>query len=75
MTLFTLKDTPFFGNLITNDFNERLIKNETEIINTSNLSDTNLSINLYIRLIISLVCDNIISIQEFIRLVNQKQFD
>jgi hypothetical protein len=75
MILFTLKDTPFFGNLITNDFNELLIKNETQIINTSNLSDANLSINLYIRIIISLVCDNIISIQEFIRLVNQKQFD
>ena len=37
MTIYTLKDSPFFGNLTYNDFNEALIYNETKIITLSNL--------------------------------------
>lgn len=75
MVLFLLKDTPYFGNLTTNDFNEYLIKNETQIINNSNLYNSKLPINLYVRLIVTLLCNNVISIQEFLKIINQKNFD
>ncbi len=74
--LFTLKDVPYFGNFTTNDFNENLLNNETKIINTSNLSNNKLSINIYIRLLISLICNyGSASIQEYIKIIFLKQFD
>lgn len=75
MVLFILRDTPFFGNLTINDFNECLITDETEIINISNLCNTKLPTNLYIRLLVTLVCENIISIQEFLKIINQKNYN
>lgn len=75
MILFILKDTPFFGNLTNNDFNEYLISNETQIISVSNLYSTNLPTDLYIRLVITLICDNNISIQEFLKIINNKDFN
>ena len=73
--LYLLKDTPFFGNLSNNDFNESLISNETQLITTSNLCSYKLPINLYIRIIVSLICNNVISIQEYLKIINNKTFD
>jgi len=75
MILFILKDTPFFGNLTNNDFNEYLISDETQIINISNLYNTNLPTDLYIRLLITLICNSNISIQEYIKIINNKDFN
>ncbi len=69
-TVYSLRDTPFFGNFIPNDFNESIINNETNLITVANSSNIKLSINLYIRLYISLICKNKISIQEFLQITN-----
>jgi hypothetical protein len=73
--LYLLKNTPFFGNLSNNDFNESLISNETQLISVSNLCSYKLPINLYIRIIVSLVCNKIISIQEYLKIINNQSFD
>ena len=73
--IYSMKNTPFFGNYINNDFNENLISFETQLISISNLCSYKLPINLYIRLIVSLVCYNVISIQEYIKIINNKKFD
>lgn len=70
LIIFDLKDEPFFGNFIPNDFNEGIIENETRLITISNLSTLKLSTNLYIRLYVSLICNKIISIQDFLKIVN-----
>ncbi len=68
--IYSLKDTPFFGNFIPNDFNENIINNETNIITIANSSNIKLSINLYIRLYVALICKTKISIQEFLQITN-----
>jgi hypothetical protein len=73
--LYLLKDTPFFGNFSNNDFNESLISNETQLITISNLCSYQLPINLYIRIIVSLICKNVISIQEYLKIINNPSFN
>jgi len=73
--LYLLKNTPFFGNISNNDFNESLISYETKLINTCNLCSYTLPMNLYIRIIVSLVCNNLISIQEYLKIINNPSFN
>ena len=73
MDIFNLKNSIFFGNLDTNDFNETLINNESSLINSSNInSPFSVSSNTYIRLLVKLFCDNSYNstIQEFLKIVN-----
>jgi hypothetical protein len=73
-TLYTLKDTTYFGNLTSNDFNESLISNETTLISIVNLSNATLPINLYIRLLVSIICNKNNSIQEYIKIINSPNY-
>lgn len=70
LTVFDLKDVPYFGNFLPNDFNEGIIQNETSLIKISNLSTFKIATNLYIRLYVSLICNKIISIQDFLKITN-----
>ncbi len=73
MVIYSLKNTPYFGNLTVNDFNEGIIYSETQIISISNLYTYKLPINFYIRLLVTLLCVNKPTIQEFLKIVNANQ--
>lgn len=68
--LFLLKDSSFFGNISNDDFNEKLIENETKLIQNINVNSNNLSSNLYIRTLISIVCIDNISIQSYLSIIS-----
>lgn len=73
MDIFNLKESIIFGNLDTNDFNGTLIKNETTLINTSNINNPySVCLNMYIRLLIELFIGKSKNptIQEFLKIVN-----
>lgn len=73
MDIFNLKESIFFGNLDTNDFNQTLISNETSLLNSSNINSTySICLNTYIRLIVTLFCVNNYNptIQEFLNIIN-----
>ncbi len=74
LTMYILKNSTFFGNLTPNDYNECLIQNETTFINNTNLFDTKLPTNFYIRTLVSLICSNKISIQEYLKIISYTDF-
>lgn len=73
--IYSLKNSLFFGNLENSEFNESLIQNESNLINIFNLCNTkNFSTNVYINLLISLVCDQNLSIQEYLKVTSNNNF-
>ena len=70
LKIYSLKDSTFFGNYTPLYFNDSIIYNETSLISTLNLYAYKLPINFYIKLILTLICNNDISIQEYLKLIN-----
>ena len=70
-----MKFSSFLGNLILQDYNDFLIKKETEIVTSTNLSTTKISTNLFIKLIILMVCiKNDPTIENFTKIINKDDF-
>ena len=55
-----------FDNLNNNDFNSSIIKNQNTIINTSNLNDTYLCLNTFLRLYVYIYADNSVNINDYL---------
>jgi hypothetical protein len=74
ITIYSLKENPFFGNITVNSFNESIISNETKLITNINLFKSTLPVNFYLRLYVTLTCNKNISIQEYLKIVNNSKY-
>ena len=69
--LTIMEKVNFFGNLTNETYNDLLIQNSNELLNTVNLNSDKLSMNLLIKIYVSLVCYNKnLSIENFLKIVN-----
>jgi hypothetical protein len=74
--LTLMKNSSFVGNLSNNDYNQYLINKETKLITSSNLSTTEISTNLFIKLVIIMVCTNEKpTLQNFMNIINSNNFN
>jgi len=64
----------FFGNLTNEYYNELLIQNSNTVLDLFNLNNSKLSINLLIKIYISLICYNQqTSIENYLKIVNENK--
>lgn len=62
----------FFGNLTNEYYNDLLIQNSNSLLNIFNVNNNKLSLNLLIKIFVSLMCyDNNISIQNYLKIINE----
>jgi hypothetical protein len=72
--LTVMKDVSFFGNLTNEYYNDVLISNSNLSVNLFNLTNVELSLNLLIKIYVSLMCYNTdTSIQNYLQLVNNNK--
>jgi hypothetical protein len=70
LDLFSLKENYLFGNLTDDMFNDQLIKYENGLLDVINIQNQKISLNLNINLLISLICNDDISIQKYIKIIS-----
>lgn len=64
----------FFGNLTNEYYNDLLIQNSNTTLNIFNLTNDKISLNLLIKVFVSLICyDNNISTQNYLKIVNENK--
>lgn len=69
-----MKEVSFFGNLTNENYNDSLIYNSNLAVDLFNLTNVKLSLNLLIKIYISLMCYNTnTSIQNYLQLVNNNK--
>ena len=69
-----MEKVTFFGNLTNEYYNDLLIQNSNIILNTFNLTNDKISLNLLIKVFVSLICyDNNISTQNYLKIVNENK--
>jgi len=68
-----MNNTIFFGNLTNEYYNDLLIYDSNNLLNLFNLNNQKLSLILFIRVFITLVCNNNVSIQEYLDIVNENK--
>ena len=72
--LTAMKAFNFFGNITNEYFNDMLINEGTQIVNMVNLCDIKLSLDFLIKTLVTLACNENVSIEEFLKIVNTKNF-
>lgn len=68
--LTIMKNICFFGNLTNEYYNDFLINRSNLILNVFNLNSDKLSLNTLIKIHVSLICDEDVSIQKYLEIVN-----
>ena len=72
--LTIMEKITFFGNLTNEYYNDLLIKNSNISLNIFNLTNAKLSLNLLIKIFVSLMCfNNNITIQNYLKIVNENK--
>ena len=72
--LTIMEKIPFFGNLTNEYFNDLLIKESNNTLNFFNLNNKTISLNLLIKIYISLVCyKEDLTIQNYLKIVNNNK--
>lgn len=72
--LTVMKKITFFGNLTNEYYNDLLIQNGNKLLNIFNLNNINLSLNLLIKIYISLICYNDkTTIQNYLKIINENK--
>ena len=72
--LTVMKDISFFGNLTNEYYNDLLISNSNFSLDLFNLNNVKLSLNLLIKIYVSLICYNKnTSIQNYLQIVNGRK--
>jgi hypothetical protein len=72
--LTAMKEYSFFGNISNEYFNDMLINEGTQIVNMVNLCNVTLSLDFLIKTLVTLACGEKVSIEEFLKIVNTKNF-
>jgi len=76
INLTFLKNSSFLGDISGEDFNNFLIKKETDIVSSNNLYNNTNPTNFFIKALITIFCsENNISLQNFIQNINSPDFN
>jgi len=70
LDLYSLKENYIFGNLTDDMFNNQLIQYENNLLDVINIQNQKISLNLNINLLVSLICNDNISIQKYLNIIS-----